>query len=116
MIVGNYRGGLSYYKGDTSMIHNGIKTTINLPSSIIQLFPNPAKKYVNILFSEDEITTIELIIYNGSGKIMYRNSFKNKKQITLFTNDCNNGIYFLKIEYIEQSLMQITTHKFVIAH
>jgi len=115
MIIGNYRGGLSYYKGDTNLIHNDIPQ-ITLQTNSIQLFPNPVKDNLTISFPSVESSNINLTIYNGSGKTVYKNSIRNPKQLTLSTQEWNNGIYFLKSECLEQSRMQITTHKFVIAH
>jgi len=115
MIIGNYRGGLSYYKGDSSLIFNNVKE-IKPPPYSIQLYPNPAKNNLTISFPTEEYTKINLIVYNCLGEMVYQNVIKNINPITLPINNWENGIYFLKSEYMEQWQVHVITRKFIIEH
>jgi hypothetical protein len=64
MVVGNYRGGLAFYKGDLSA---GLGTSYANTASI-ELFPNPAGASVTLVLTNLDLTDARLEIYDFLGR------------------------------------------------
>lgn len=89
MIVGNNRGGLSLYNGQTFVAVNETPTYLTF-----QVFPNPVNKQFTIISDQAGLSYFQLI--NVSGQLMYENTFM--QQANLSVKSYPNGIYFLKIK------------------
>ena len=64
----------------------------------INIYPNPAKEYVNVDLTSNEIKTIIIEIFNMEGKLVYKNRFEHAEgpnQITL--NNLNSNQYILRV-------------------
>jgi hypothetical protein len=66
-------------------------------SNEIQLYPNPAKRYVNISNVHAGITTPSIKIYDLTGRIVYQKILNTEflQQVPL---NLNPGIYFIGVE------------------
>ncbi len=102
LIVGNYQGGVSFYKGVTTL------TTTNLDNFIhfnFDLFPNPANTNFSIrilnlpndLQAENSQYLLEL--YNVMGQLITSEKIEHNA-LTLSTQNLSQGIYICKVSEI----------------
>lgn len=92
LLIGNYSGGISYYKGDspTSIYSNTELTDINI-------FPNPTNNIININLGINNLenSTIELI--DLVGKIIL-NKIVTKQLVTFNLEGISQGVYLIKFK------------------
>ncbi len=91
LIIGNYRGGISFFKGDSESAISEIKKDL-----VIQLFPNPANDQFTLVFNDEEKHKIS--IFNQLGQLVFitESPFGNTMEINV--NDWNNGQYIVRID------------------
>ena len=64
----------------------------------IILFPNPGKDAFTLLFQDENISKIDLIILDANGRIVYENLNLNVNLGKAnFDFETENGVYFVKI-------------------
>ncbi|MDR2084519.1 MAG: T9SS type A sorting domain-containing protein [Bacteroidales bacterium] len=110
LYISNYRGIYAATFGGgvfkcTNLVKTGV-TGIDDPviannDNDINIYPNPAKDYVNISIETDSNVDATLYIYNVSGKlvnVMTKRSFSDKVTFTLNTSNMQNGTYIAKID------------------
>jgi len=94
LIVGNYEGGVSYYKGQSS------PTSVSNADNFIQwnfdLFPNPADNTVNIKIRNDNNSAYKLELYTVMGQLISSQKIINNS-ILLNTQGLAQGIYICKV-------------------
>lgn len=78
-------------------ITNG--NSVGIPSNpaqqnTVSVYPNPAQDFINIQC--DEINSINIHIYDVSGKLMKTIEINNQQLNTLNISDLQNGLYYLK--------------------
>jgi Secretion system C-terminal sorting domain/PKD domain/Beta-propeller repeat len=74
-------------------------------SEIINVYPNPAKDFITININGDKkMNNISLL--NSLGQEVKTYSYKNVKSLTLFVNEFDAGIYFLKIKVEDKILFK----------
>jgi len=95
MIIGNKRGGLSFYKGENP---NSIAQLNN--ENQVSIYPNPANNSVNI----NSNSLIESInIYALSGKLIQSiNTFNINTHYQLNTTSLANGFYLIEVKTHER--------------
>ena len=95
MLVGNYSGGLSYFKGIQAPPAGIPDITENDPG--IFVFPNPAKNAFTVqLISKNELSEQTLEMFSLDGKLIYQTkliSFKTK----ISPGQLQPGIYLIKV-------------------
>lgn len=77
---------------DNSPIAIGINE-IEVIKNDFEMYPNPAKKFVTILFENNSNTDVE--IYNLLGKKVFE-SYSNEKQKLINVNNWTKGVYIVK--------------------
>ncbi|MBA2611595.1 MAG: T9SS type A sorting domain-containing protein [Bacteroidetes bacterium] len=92
--------GTSLLKGICYMKVNELKTVgikeLSQQQSINTIvYPNPANKNITILFTA--IDSYAILVYNMEGKKVIEETVFKKKQIDLYLEKLNNGIYLIKI-------------------
>ncbi len=114
-IVGGGSGGLSVAAGAAQL---GISVALienNKHTFTHTLFPVPAKNYINISLTLEQTTTLELSIYDLSGKLIYRNPANayqpGKNLIRVNTGSLASGSYYYKIHAGKQ---QMGSGKFIV--
>ncbi len=98
MLVGNYSGGLSYFKG-TEPSSPGIFENQTVRTQF-RIYPNPAKGYVFIEHLDDQdFQILEISISDISGRKIH--SFPGEPKIEKQVNisDLNNGVYLLNVHF-----------------
>ncbi len=93
MLVGNYSGGVAFYKGDTNTVIIGIKE--NLKINEILIYPNPTKNIINIDLGNNDLKNAKIEVIDLLGKIIVTEIVSNSK-ITLNVNQYSQGIYLVK--------------------
>ena len=93
MVVGNIRGGISFYKTDLR-IDQSTPTTNTAASIPVSLFPNPAKDQLSIQIPSD-VGEPSIRIYNSIGQLSFQLPFQSVIPIA----DLANGIYFVELQF-----------------
>lgn len=62
----------------------------------ISVFPNPAQDLVTININQSLISTININIYNSSGKLIFSKTIKDN-ELTISTHDWSKGLYSIII-------------------
>jgi len=71
----------------------------------IELYPNPAKDYINLEFSENVTNPADFKLFNTRGELVFHQQFtisNNTKKVYL--NKLNSGIYFYSITEDKRNL------------
>ena len=96
LLIGNYSGGLSFFSSDSTIINY----TPNFILNDLNIFPNPANKFLTI---ENSISG-ELLIINSIGKDVLK-KYKNEKRINLNLTSLKSGLYLVKLENLSSKLI-----------
>jgi hypothetical protein len=88
-----------------TLLDTAIQDTTTPPNSVIEvtkdfinLYPNPAKDYVNILFNDKTNSNCNVQIYNLSGEIVKGTIVQSgEKSFPVYVGDINRGVYFIEI-------------------
>ncbi len=93
MIVGNYRGGLSYYSGSFD------NSVANITSAEIEfnVFPNPASSSIQIQFNNSLVNDYTIMVTNVIGETMMQLQ-RNGANTTLDISKLSSGIYFCTVQ------------------
>lgn len=102
MVIGNYSGGLSLYKGDVS---SGIETLeIETLNSVV--YPNPTNQNLNVVVHNNGVL-VEAVLCDVSGRLVSTHTFRGKFNLPMTQLDA--GVYLLRLS--EGSA--ISTHRIV---
>ncbi len=94
LIVGNYEGGVSYYKGISSPTN--IIDAINPINWTVELFPNPANKNATIKIKNTSVSIYIVELHNGLGQLILSQKIINNL-LTLNTEQLKQGFYICKV-------------------
>ncbi len=76
----------------------------------LQIYPNPFNFFINICFTNPQYQKITLSIYNINGElvktIVNKHLSAGKYSYKFDTKNCNDGIYFCKIETPEEVIVK----------
>jgi hypothetical protein len=115
LIVGNYGGGVSYYKGVPPLAVNNITNTI-LP---ITFYPNPCDKEITLQMSHSNynVTRSEIEIYDITGRRIFAENTSAFLQPALNTSLYADGMYICNVKtFIGNKLQEQASGKFIIHH
>lgn len=112
IVIGNYTGGVSYYKGDTT----GITTGINKPlvdEFEVLMFPNPCNESVTLNFELPLNNNSTAKVYNLTGQLIYEYQL-NKGEVffSLSTASLSSGVYVIAVASKNYRIVK----KFVVSH
>lgn len=93
MLVGNYSGGVAFFKGDTNKVMIGIKE--NSPITDFLIYPNPTNNLINIDLGNNELQNASIQLIDLLGKTLISNKVTHQK-ITLNISDYAQGVYLIK--------------------
>ncbi len=99
LVVGNYQGGVSFYKGTYKNII-GIDEKDNLIHFNFDLFPNPATNNVTIRINNEYNKTYLVDIYNVMGQFISSHKIMNNL-LTLDTETMQQGMYLYKVYEVD---------------
>jgi hypothetical protein len=110
MIVGNWAGGLNYFRG-TPPLGVGIAKPVKAFEGNLIYYPNPAYDHVNIAVQgADRSIRSTTIVYNIAGQQIMRSEQQGDDVFRVDVSALANGTYIMRIEV--QSLQQGTTGVF----
>lgn len=102
MILGNFSGGLNYFKG-TTPASVGIKER-EIPKTNFTIYPNPADNYIIIKFQNPElIEKAHISLYTIEGKIVAERLLTGDSNPMLVFDYLPTGVYLVGIETIDKS-------------
>ncbi len=116
LAVGNYQGGLSYYKGTSSIITVHDITASNIWT--FDAFPNPANNSLNIRINNQEKNNYTLEIYDILGQLVFKYHLTDS-YLTINTDNFAQGIYVCKLSVTEnakQYKQETLTKRILIQH
>lgn len=90
LFIGNYRGGVSFFKGDLT---SSIKE--NDTENDFSLYPNPTNQLLNIDFTSEELR--EISIYNQLGQLLFFEDHFLDNNFQLNIEDWEDGQYIISI-------------------
>lgn len=116
LVVGNYQGGLSFYKGNANSL-TSISTEPCKPNWNFNVFPNPSNTSVTIKINADKTGTYKIELYSILGQLVASEKTQNNL-IRIETSNIQQGIYSCKIIELtaEQLVKSIQIKKLVIQH
>ncbi len=98
LIVGNYEGGVSYYKGVPNL--TSVNNIDNFIHFNIELFPNPANNSISIKVNNDNSCRAYILeLYDIMGQFITSQKIINNI-IKLNTEEFNQGVYLCKVSAI----------------
>lgn len=112
LAVGNYSGGVAFYKGKqfTSVDANNKHSKMDF-----ELFPNPANKTIKIRLKGEIENNYTVEIYSPLGNLVMTEKTTNN-QLELNTESLTQGIYFCKIHSTAKTAGTFMVKRFVIQH
>lgn len=93
LVIGNYQGGLDFYKGSTSF--TGI-TDIAQVSGTLDVYPNPANRTVTLHVMSDAAGMYRVQLYNTLGQLVLSEKMDGNT-LSLGTESLQPGIYICKV-------------------
>ena len=92
MLVGNYSGGVAFYKGGTSLPSAIKETTV---FNDIIMYPNPTKNTITIDVQKNETNNATIELINLLGETLIHQKITTKKT-TINLSNYSQGIYLVK--------------------
>ena len=99
LIVGNYQGGVSFYKGTLKNVI-GIDTYDNFIHFNFDLYPNPANGSVTLKINDEHSSTYLVEIYNVMGQFIGSHIIANN-QLNIDTQSMQQGMYLYKVYEVD---------------
>ncbi len=88
---------------DTSNCYNVVVSNINnIDDNIIEIYPNPAKQFVNIVIP-NSLSVNKITIYNITGVEVFTNKNNNKNYL-INVSELKTGTYFIEIISTEKTI------------
>lgn len=99
LVIGNSRGGISFFAVDTFTV--AVDLIANTAQNYIQnIYPNPTQDYLNIELKEANTTAISFVIFNTLGQIIFQQNSKDYNDLhRLDIRHLNTGVYWLETNY-----------------
>ena len=97
MILGNYAGGVTFYKGAES--HTAVPDLGNKPTWNFNLFPNPANNNITIRISNDYYGSYKIELFNTIGQSISSEKI-TANSIILNSMNYNAGVYICKVSQL----------------
>ncbi|MCD4745533.1 MAG: T9SS type A sorting domain-containing protein [Bacteroidales bacterium] len=101
LIVGNYSGGLNYYKGAETPSVSKVNNFKPDKEFALNISPNPAKDFITIYISDiPQNIKIEIHVSNLFGEKVLSETIKNNEKLVFNLNNIPNGIYFCNASFL----------------
>lgn len=98
MIVGNYGGGLSFYKGS---VPKPIGIPITEPAAInkLMVYPNPASDFVTVDFRSPGKIKYGLTVYDFTGRMVHKGNDLSQALSIIPVKEWHPGIYLFVMQF-----------------
>lgn len=95
MTIGNYSGGVAFYKGDTAAINVSIAEEV-LPFNDVKLYPNPTNSLLTIDLGTNDFENYQLQILDLLGKSILHQTITDRQTVISLSN-LSQGIYLVRL-------------------
>lgn len=104
MILGNFSGGLSFFKGISGPTHGvGISDYKNSKGFSVEIFPNPANNVLNIIFENQTLNhDYQVLIKDLTGRVHLTKTISSQLTFPLNIDNLKNGFYLCQIIKLEK--------------
>lgn len=111
MIIGNYRGGLSYYKG-VADVSSGLFERNNEAAPAFRIYPNPATDILNIVpeFS-DGLNAYHLSIFDLSGRRIISHELFKGNSFNVDVSRLDPGAYMVQLSGHQKGVSRLFIKK-----
>lgn len=99
MIVGNYQGGVIFFKGASALSVNNLDNLIHWN---FDLFPNPANNSITLRISNEQNSTYKMELYNVMGQLISSQKILDNN-LTLNTERLTQGVYVCRVSEISSN-------------
>jgi hypothetical protein len=116
LIIGNYSGGVSFYKGTSTF--SVVNENSDFISAAYSLFPNPATNSLTIKILNEESKTCEVELFNMMGQSILKETIVNK-QLIVDTSRFKQGVYICKVSETDGRGIKagiISAKRFIVQH
>ncbi|MEM9836313.1 MAG: T9SS type A sorting domain-containing protein [Bacteroidota bacterium] len=96
LVVGNNRGGLSFFETDVEAITDPSSTRNYRTSIDFSVYPNPAKHSIHLLGLPEVPATLKF--YNLNGQLIQTKTYSGQGNLQLNVNGLPAGVYVLRYE------------------
>jgi hypothetical protein len=98
MVIGNNRGGVSFFSVDTNLV--AVRELANdYDNNTMRLYPNPATTQITLAFDRANEETLVVEVYNGVGQLVQEvtiAAYQKEHSFSLLPT-LSTGIYFVKV-------------------
>jgi hypothetical protein len=108
MIVGNYAGGISFYKGVNPPDREADITNPVLKASPVQIFPNPVMDLLYFRCLSVSASIKSVYIYDMMGRCLLQKNMESKKEGSLDVSTFATGLYITKFVFEEDGMFIMT--------
>lgn len=115
-VIGNYSGGVSFFKGVSSI--TGINEIDNYINWNMEAYPNPANNTITINIINEKNSFYKIELMNGMGQTVSSENTSNTT-VTYNTENLKPGIYICKVAELQSNgivKQGVLTKKIVIQH
>ncbi|MFH0896180.1 MAG: T9SS type A sorting domain-containing protein [Bacteroidota bacterium] len=95
MVIGNYAGGISFYKGILPEVGIDDQQS-NSNDLLFQVYPNPANNRVTISLNDQKSKGALVQIFNISGMLVY-SAFSDEQSFSLSIENFESGLYLVNV-------------------
>ncbi|TVR76284.1 MAG: T9SS C-terminal target domain-containing protein [Chitinophagaceae bacterium] len=97
MVLGNMRGGLQLYRLTQEVSVEESIQTVDL-ENIVNIYPNPASTFINIEFSNLDISNrTDIEVFNIQGQLLRKIENVNSRVYRVDVSDLSPGMYLIKV-------------------
>lgn len=100
LILGNFRGGLAFFRGRGPLPFNGVEETADgIMDDRFTVFPNPAREFVNIVGRDaDAAEDLLISLYDISGRCVKSEILPARPVCRMRVDDLKPGMYFYQLQ------------------
>jgi subtilisin-like proprotein convertase family protein len=100
LIVGNYQGGVSFFKGVSALTTSD--DIIGSNHWNMEVFPNPANNTLNIIITNDKHSSYRIELFNTIGQLTLSETSGNNS-FTINTENMKQGVYICKVFELDEN-------------
>ncbi len=115
LVIGNYAGGVAFYKGTPTII-TGSSNAESAESWNVELFPNPANHNITIHIKNSGSSNYTIEVYSVLGQLLVSEKMNGSRHL-LDTENLSQGIYICKLsENSSASVKNAVVKRIVVKH
>jgi len=105
MVIGNERGGLSFFETNLYTDGTPVSTHYIYKKREVNIFPNPAHDLFTVEMKSGSNAFVTISMFNAVGQEVLKDAFTSSKY-EVNCNNLSNGIYFIRLEIGDEVLVE----------